>query len=69
MSEIIHPLELETTVHSGKPPCSCKGPNAPWEDTIGKIKKIINNHSGIWYFLSSGSTVKSDWVKKVVDSK
>lgn len=65
MSEIVHPLELNTVVVATKPPCSCKGPNAPWEETVGTIKKVINNHSGVWYFLSSGSTVRSDWITEI----
>lgn len=66
MSEIVHPLALNTVIVSSKPPCTCKGPNAPWEETKGIVRKVINNHSGVWYFLSSGSTVKSDWVREIV---
>lgn len=66
MSEIAHPLTLNTVVISRKPPCSCHGPNAPWTETKGIVRKVINNHSGTWYFLSSGSTVKSDWIKEVL---
>lgn len=65
-ANITHPLEVNTVVRSSKPPCSCLGPNAPWEETKGIIRKVINNHSGVWYFLSSGSTVKADWVKEIV---
>lgn len=64
--EIVHPLELNTKVISSKPPCTCKGPGAPWEQTTGLVRKVINNHSGVWYFLSSGSTVKSDWIIEVI---
>lgn len=66
MTAITHPLELNTKVRSRKPPCSCKGPNAPWEETTGSIRKVINNHSGIWYFLSSGSTVSSQWIEEII---
>lgn len=66
MTDIVHPLPLNAIVVSKKPPCACKGPNAPWEYTKGAVRKVINNHSGIWYFLSSGSTVRSDWVSEVV---
>ncbi len=63
---VSHPLELGTKVKSKKPPCSCKGPGAPWETTTGIVRKVINNHNGIWYFLSSGSTVKADWISEVL---
>jgi len=63
---IVHPLELNTKVKSIKPPCSCKGPNAPWEETVGIVRKVINNHSGTWYFLSSGSTVRDEWIQEII---
>lgn len=65
MVDIIHPLELNTVVQSSTPPCSCKPAGSPMEHTTGKVLKIINNHSGIWYFLSSGKTVSSNWVTSV----
>lgn len=65
MSEIVHPLSVDVFVEANKPPCKCKGPNAPWDKTNGIIKKVISNHSGVWYFLSSGVTVKADWVTQV----
>jgi len=66
MPTVQHPLTVNTIVKSAKPPCACDGPNAPWTETTGIIRKVINNHSGTWYFLSSGSTVRADWIKEVV---
>lgn len=63
---IVHPIELNTKVKSRKPPCACKGPNAPWEETVGLVRKVINNHSGTWYFLSSGSTVRDEWITEII---
>jgi glucan-binding YG repeat protein len=28
----------------------------------GKIKKVIPNHSGTWYYLDSGSTINGQWI-------
>lgn len=67
MSAIVHPLAVNTKVLSDKPPCACKGPGAPWETTKGIVRKVISNHNGVWYFLSSGSTVKSEWIKEVLE--
>lgn len=60
-------LPVGTKVTSTKPPCSCKGANAPWETTTGVIRKVITNHTATWYFLSSGSTVKDEWITHIDD--
>lgn len=64
---IAHPLSVGTKITSKKPPCPCKGKNAPWATTVGTIRKVISNHSGVWYFLDVGVTVKSEWITEVHD--
>ena len=60
---IKHPLPLNTHLEAVKPSCACRG--AKMVQVSGKILKVITNFSGIWYYLDSGVTVKSDWVKLV----
>lgn len=60
---INHPLTINTFIIAEKPKCACSGGG---KITVsGKILKVINNHSGIWYYLDSNTTVKSDWVKQI----
>ena len=61
---ITHPLALNTHVQAVKPSCACRG--AKMINVSGKVLKVIANHSGIWYYLDSGTTVKSDWINAVV---
>lgn len=55
-----HPLPLETKVIVNKPSCQCRG--AKMQQVNGIIKKVINNHKGIWYYLDIGYTVNSEHV-------
>ncbi len=59
-----HPLTLSTIVKALKPACACAGANK-FVKVSGKVLKVINNNSGIWYYLDSGTTVKADWVESV----
>lgn len=61
---LAHPLALETVVKANRPSCACK--NAKIETVQGKIKKVIKNQAGIWYYLDVGVTVKAEWVTEVV---
>lgn len=59
-----HPLPLNTKVQARVPVCACTGANT--KVVIGTILKVINNHSGIWYYLDVGTTVKSTTIEKVI---
>lgn len=61
---ISHPLALGTKVIAQRRSCACKGAKTLLVE--GSILKVITNHSGTWYYLSAGSTVKSDTVTSVV---
>lgn len=61
---ISHPVALNTMLEAVKPTCPCRG--AKFVTVTGKVLKVINNNSGIWYYLDSGTTVKADWVKSVL---
>ena len=61
---IKHPLALQTTVSAERSTCACKGGKRV--TVTGKILKVITNHTGTWYYLDSGTTVKTDWVKSVL---
>ena len=63
-NSINHPLPLETTVLVNRPSCQCRG--AKIQQVTGKIKKVINNHKGVWYYLDIGYTVSKDWILEVV---
>jgi hypothetical protein len=63
---ISHPLKEGTVVEGTRASCACRGAKqVPFK---GAIKKIIANHSGVWYYLDIGITVKSDAIT-VVHSK
>ena len=64
MTIITHPLALQTSVIAEKASCACRG--AKLITVTGKILKVINNHTGTWYYLDSGTTVKSDSVKSIL---
>lgn len=65
MSNIFHPLPLNTKVRASKPSCPCKG--AQIIVVEGTVAKIINNNSGTWYYLKEpGVTVKSEWVTNII---
>lgn len=55
-----HPLPLGQRVLATKPRCNCKGGGT--EQVTGTILKVINNQSGFWYYLDSGSSVQDQWV-------
>lgn len=61
---IQHPLPLETAVKANKPNCPCKGGGVT--AITGRIKKIINNQTGNWYYLDSGSTVSEKWIIEII---
>jgi hypothetical protein len=64
MTPIKHPLTLGTTVRATKPSCACRG--AKMINVGGKVLKVITNHSGTWYYLDSGTTVKADMITSIV---
>lgn len=62
--QISHPLAVGKRVHVMRPSCPCRGAKLePFEGTIGKV---IQNHSGFWYYLTEpGITVRGAWVDAV----
>jgi hypothetical protein len=61
---IKHPIALDTLIEANKPQCPCKG--ASYTKVSGRVKKVITNHSGHWYYLDCGVTVSAQWVTKIV---
>ncbi|TFG98709.1 hypothetical protein E4H12_05270 [Candidatus Thorarchaeota archaeon] len=61
---IVHPLAVGVSVAGKKPTCACKGGNKV--PVSGKILKVIKNHTGTWYYLDIGTTIKSEWVETVI---
>lgn len=64
MNNFNHPLPLETKVRANKPQCACKGGGTV--PVTGIIKKVINNHTGHWYYLDIGSTVQDQWITDIL---
>ena len=64
MTPISHPIALQKLVEAEKPTCPCTG--AKFVNVRGKVLKVINNPSGVWYYLDCGVTVKADWIKRIV---
>lgn len=64
MSAIVHPLALHTKVEARVPQCPCKG--ASFVNHIGTIQKVITNSSGIWYYLDTGTTIRSQFVQRIM---
>lgn len=64
LSNIKHPLALDTKVRANKPICKCKGGGT----TIitGTIKKIIPSQTGNWYYLDSNHTVQDSWIIEIL---
>lgn len=63
MPDIIHPLTVGTIVDGSRPSCACRGAKVlPFK---GTIKKVIENRSGVWYYLDIGVTVKADAITAV----
>lgn len=58
-----HPIALGKRIHAMRPNCPCKA--AKLEPVEGVVQKVIQNQSGVWYFLSTGITVKAAWVDNV----
>lgn len=54
---ITHPLPLNTNITATKKQCACRGQQKT-NTVSGAILKIIKNHQGYWYYLSSGNTVR-----------
>jgi hypothetical protein len=63
-TNITHPLLLETKIKATRPRCSCKG--GGFDIVLGVIKKVITNHTGHWYYLSTGITVQDKWVVEIL---
>lgn len=63
ISNIEHPLPLETKVTAMKPSCPCK--NAKYEKVVGVVKKLIHNPSGYWYYLDIGITIRGEWIQHI----
>lgn len=61
---VAHPIALDTKIRAEKPNCPCKG--GGMIPVVGVVKKIIHNQTGYWYYLSSGVTVSSAWVKEIL---
>lgn len=61
---IKHPLSVGMKIEANKPQCPCKG--ASFKLITGTILKVITNHTGHWYYLDLGITVKDQWVTKVI---
>lgn len=59
-----HPIPLERKVRANRPSCPCKG--AKLIPVEGVVKKVIHNHTGYWYYLDIGTTIKGEWVTDVV---
>lgn len=67
MSTVVsHPLALDTVIEFTKPICPCKGGGT--ELSTGKVLKIINNQSGVWYYLDVGVTIRAERVQRIVRS-
>lgn len=64
MSNVVHPLAVNMRIQASFRQCACRG--AQFKTITGKILKVINNHSGTWYYLDAGMTVKADWVTAVI---
>ena len=65
MTETIHPLALNTQVEANRPQCPCKG--ASYIRVTGKVKKVIKNQAGYWYYLDTGATVSAAAIVRVID--
>lgn len=61
---IKHPLTVGTKVEASQKTCACSG--GKYKTVTGTILKTIVNHSGTWYYLDTGATIKSDLVRSVL---
>lgn len=61
---VSHPIAVDKVIKVSRPSCQCKG--AKIENLQGKVKKVIKNNSGFWYYLDIGVTVRADWVTDVL---
>jgi hypothetical protein len=64
IKDITHPIALETIIEANKPQCPCKG--ASYARIVGRIKKVITNHSGYWYYLDTKVTVPAHQVIRIL---
>lgn len=60
-----HPLPEGTQIEAIRKTCACSG--GKFEVVRGKITKIINNRTGIWYYLNTGVTISSAAVQKIIN--
>lgn len=58
-----HPLAIGDRAVAKKPSCPCKG--ATFSNVDGVVMKVIHNQTGYWYYLSSGVTIRGEWVTEV----
>lgn len=63
--DIVHPLPVGKTIQGSRPSCPCR--TAQMIPYKGVIKKVIENRSGVWYYMDIGATVKADSVTAVLD--
>lgn len=63
-ASIIHPLSVGVSITGKKPTCACRG--ATMVPVSGKILKVIKNHTGTWYYLDAGTTIRDTWVEQVI---
>lgn len=61
---IKHPLPNGTKVRAKHKTCACAG--GKFKDIEGTVLKTIVNHSGTWYYLNTGITVRAESVVNVV---
>lgn len=64
MININHPLPEGTRVKAMQKTCACQG--GKMRVIEGKILKTIVNHSGTWYYLDIGATIKADLIQQVI---
>jgi hypothetical protein len=56
-----HPVAVGITVVANRPSCPCKG--ATFSLVEGAVRKVIHNQTGYWYYLSTGITVRGEWIQ------
>jgi hypothetical protein len=64
MTTITHPIALESVVEAKRPQCPCKG--ASFTLVTGRVKKVITNQSGHWYYLDNRITVPANAITRVL---
>jgi hypothetical protein len=56
-----HPLALNTKIRAAVTGCACRGGRI--EIVEGIILKVILNHTGTWYYINTGRTVKDSQIQ------